>query len=255
MSTTLSPVIDPRGATRAIARTIQRLEQRFDATAANLANVGTAGHKRLIARSRGDSDGSFAAQARSAAGSLGIALSRDFSQGDLVYTDGDKSRLALQGDGFFAVEKDGELRYSRTIKVLRAADGTLTDLNGASLLGEGGPIRLPDALADFTVESDGTVKARTEGREETVGKLRIVDFPDRTALADDVGGLFSAPDTLTPSAAAGTQVVQGAYERANVDAVRELVDLIVIQRQYDAAQRALATESELRQRLTQQLSQ
>jgi flagellar basal body rod protein FlgG len=237
--------LDPRGASRAIAFTLRSLEQRYEVAAANLSNLETAGHKRLVARSPGYSAGSFAAEVARARSADLPTLVRDFSQGDVLPND-DPSELALQGDGFFAVEAGGEIRYARALRVQVDPDGTLIDGQGGRISGESGPIRLTGPLSKLQIERDGAVKS--DGVE--VGRLRVVAFVDPQALTAMPGGRFVAPDRAEVVAAQNTQVLQGARERSNTDAVSELVDLIVVQRQYEAAQRVLQNESELRQRLT-----
>jgi flagellar basal-body rod protein FlgF len=233
---------DPSGNTRALAFAIRGLEQRFEVTASNLANLETAGHKRLVARSPGYSADPFAAEVERARRDV----VRDFRQGDVIPNE-DRSDLALQGDGFFAIEVGGELRYARNARVQLDADGTLVDSRGGRLLGEAGPLRLSGPLADFQIERDGVVKSENQ----EVGRLRVVAFVDPQALEAGAGGFYRAPDDAEIVGAQGTQVIQGARERSNSDAVQELVELIVIQRHFQAAQRALAAESELRQRLNE----
>src|SRR5688572_23221155 len=129
-----STTLDPRGASRAIAFAIRGLERRYEATASNLSNLETAGHKRLVTRSPTYSADPFATEVeRARKGAPSVA--RDFRQGDLIQN-GDRSDLALQGDGFFAVEQNGELRYARSARVHLDPDGTLIDAQGARLLGE-----------------------------------------------------------------------------------------------------------------------
>jgi flagellar basal-body rod protein FlgF len=237
MSTVTS--IDPRSASRQIAASMQALERRFEVVADNLANLETPGHKRLVVSSRGSSDESDGAE-----GSGGAHLSHDFTQGDLVDT-GDLDDLALKGEGFFAVEHGDRVHYQRTAHLMRAVDGTLIDGKGARLLGEAGPIRVPSEAEKVSVAADGTVSA---GRE-AIGRLRVVTFVDPQQLVAEGGGRFAAPEGSELVAASATEVVQGYRERSNTEPVRELVEMIVVQRQYEAAQKALTTESELRQRL------
>jgi flagellar basal body rod protein FlgG len=232
--------IDPRGTASAIARTMQALERRFEVVADNLANVETPGHKRLIAVP----DGSSAESDDAEGGAGGAELTRDFTQGDLVET-GDPTDLALAGEGFFAVEVDSEVRFIRSARFIKSPDGTLVDGKGMPLLGESGPVKVPAEAVEVAVQPDGTVVAD----KEPVGRLRVVTFLDPTKLLTEGGGRFIAPDGAELVAAQSTLVQQGFRERSNTDPVRELVEMIVVQRQYEAAQRALATESELRQRL------
>ena len=235
--------IDSRGTARAIARTMQALERRFEVVADNLANVETPGHKRLIAVPDGSSDDSSGAEGGD---SGGATLSRDFTQGDLVES-GDPTDLALAGEGFFAIEVDDQVRFVRSARFIKSPDGTRGDGKGMPLLGESGPVKVPADAAEVSVQSDGTVVAD----REPVGRLRVVTFVDPTKLLTEGGGRFIAPDGGELVAAQSTLVRQGYRERSNTDPVRELVEMIVVQRQYEAAQRALATESELRQRLNE----
>jgi flagellar basal-body rod protein FlgF len=241
--------LDPRGSARAIAFALRGLQQRYEVTASNLANLETAGHKRLVARSPRYSDESFAAQLDQAQSDASPLVARDFTQGEVV-ENGDPSELALQGDGFFAVETGGELRYERGVRVSTDADGTLVDGHGGKLLGESGPVRVSSALASFQVQRDGTVKSD----DAEVGKLRVIAFVDPQKLTAEPNGRFRAPEGLEVVSAQNTEVVQRARERSNTDAVHELVELIVVQRQYEAAQRALVAESELRQHLNEAAS-
>lgn len=234
--------IDSRTAARQVASSMQALERRFEVVADNLANLETPGHKRLVVSSRGSSDESEGAEAEFG----GAVLSRDFSQGDLIDS-GDPHDLALDGEGFFAVEHDDRLHYVRGVHVVKGVDGTLFDAKGARLMGEAGPIRVPNDTAEVTVESDGTVAAD----RVPVGRLRVVTFIDPQLLVAEGSGRWQAPDGSEIVPATETTVAQGARERSNTEPVRELVEMIVVQRQYDAAQRALMTENELRQRLNE----
>ena len=235
--------IDPRATSYAITGAMKALERRFEVVADNLANVETNGHKRLIAYSIGSSDDSSAAQGTE---SIGAELERDFTQGDLIES-GDPADLALNGEGFFAVQVDADIRYVRTARLFRDPEGTLRDGKGAQLLGESGPISVPTEAVDLRVEKDGTVTADLEA----VGKLRVVTFVDPTELNAVGGGRYAASSSAELVAATATDVASGFRERSNTDPVSELVEMILIQRQYEAAQRALSTESELRRSLNE----
>jgi flagellar basal-body rod protein FlgF len=234
--------IDSRGAAHAIGFAMRGLEQRFEIVASNLANAETVGHKRLIGRAE-----SFAAEldrAKNDAAAPSMPVVRDFSQGDLIASD-DPSDLALNGPGFFAVEQDGQIKYTRALHVHADVDGTLLDERNARVMGEGGPLRLAGALSTFQFENDGTLK--TEGAD--AGRLRVVAFVDPQKLEDLPGGYWHADDKLELTGAQGTQVRQRQRENSNVSALDEMVQLITIQRQYEAAQKAMTVESDLRKKL------
>jgi len=235
--------IDPRGAPRAMAFAMRGLEKRFDVVAANLANAETAGHKRLLARSDLFTQELARATASDEKG-RDRSVVRDFSQGDLVDTD-DPMDVSIDGPGFFAVESNGQTQFARTLHLHADPDGTLVDDHGGRVLGEGGPLRLSGPITQLEVEGDGTVK----GDGSDVGRLRLVNFVEPQRLDDAPGGYWRADERLEVTGAQGAEVRQRQRERSNVDALDELVNLITIQRQYEAAQRAMATESDLRRRL------
>jgi flagellar basal body rod protein FlgG len=240
--TSTAGAIDPRGASHAIGFAMKGLEQRFEIVASNLANAETVGHKRLVGRAE-----SFAAELERAMSDDAPATApvvRDFSQGDLIASD-DPSDVALNGPGFFAVESEGQIKFTRTLHVHPDVDGTLLDGNNGRVMGEGGPLRLAGALSTFQFENDGTLK--TDGAD--AGRLRVVAFVDPQKLEDLPGGYWRAADNLEVTGAQGTQVRQRQRENSNVSALDEMVQLITIQRQYEAAQKAMTVESDLRKRL------
>jgi flagellar basal body rod protein FlgG len=237
-ATTSARSIDPRSAPRAMAFAMHGLEKRFESIASNLANAETTGHKRLIARSE-----LFTQELASAKATDGTVV-RDFTQGDLLDT-GDPMDVAIDGPGFFAVEQNGQTQFTRALHLHAEPDGTLVDEHGGRVLGEGGPLRLGSPTSKFEVQNDGTVK----GDGADVGRLRLVNFVEPQRLDDATGGYWRADDRLEVTGAQGAQVRQRQRERSNVNALDELVNLITVQRQYEAAQRALSVESELRHRL------
>ncbi len=234
--------IDPRGAPRAMAFAMHGLEKRFEVVAANLANAETAGHKRLVARSELFTQQLAQAKAGDEKGDRSVV--RDFTQGDLIDTD-DPMDVSLEGPGFFAVESGGQTQFTRVLHLHTEPDGTLVDEHGGRVLGDGGPLRVSGTITNVEVESDGTVK----GDGVDVGRLRVVNFVEPQKLDDAPGGYWHADERLEVTGAQGAQVRQRQREHSNVNALDELVNLITVQRQYEAAQRAMAVESDLRKRL------
>jgi flagellar basal body rod protein FlgG len=69
---------------------------------------------------------------------------------------------------------------------------------------------------------------------EPIGRLRIVDFADPSQLARDGSGYWHASGRLERTAHTA-MVHQGHLEESNVNAMEELVELIVVQRAYESA--------------------
>ena len=210
-------------------------EYRQDVIANNLANVDTVSFKRdlTVVRSRqtaGAEKGLPASmvlpQLDTMNGPVPGATQTDFSQGKLLQTGNDLD-LGLQGDGFFAVQVDGQTRYTRDGRLMRDSEGYLTTAaDGYRVLDDRGtPIRLPAGAVG--VDSSGTVRCA-----DVTAKLRLVDFADTTALRKAGKNLYAAPAALEeqPSQAL---VRQRYVEASGVEPMSELVDMISVQRAYD----------------------
>ena len=118
-------------------------QQNLDLIASNLANADVAGFK--------GAQLSFASL-----GELGTAVTgvtHAFDQGKLMKTGG-AFDLAIDGPGFFAVERAGEHGFTRAGSFSRAADGSLRNADGWELRG----LRIPADAAAVGVDPDGTVR-------------------------------------------------------------------------------------------------
>lgn len=156
----------------------------------------------------------------------------DWRQGPMVQT-GNPLDLALQGDGFFAVQTPKGTRYSRSMN-LRVEGGMLVDLTGNKLLStEGKNIKVGAGVVQ--VMPDGRV--RVDGEERA--QLSIVDFPKPYALHSEgsghlvpfaVGGKMPKPQPISPA----TTVASGAIEGSNVNSVEAMVQMIAFYRNYEA---------------------
>ncbi len=230
--------------------------QRQEVIANNLANADTTGFKRLMAVSRtlGDRElrvwGDRTVREGEVVGPLGLGAAvagtaTAFTQGGLRFT-GNALDLALVGDGFFAVQTaGGQERYTRDGAFLIDRDGYLVTVNGDRVVGDNGPMRpgqgKVSVAADGTVSVDGTVK----------GKLKIAAFADNGSLERTGHNLWAAPAGTTAQASKAT-VRSGYLELANVQAVREMVDLIAVMRAYEANQKVIAAHDQaLGQAVTQ----
>ena len=152
----------------------------------------------------------------------------DFSQGPLVRT-GQDLDVALQGEGFFAVQVDDEVRYTRDGRFTRDAQGYLaTATDGFRVLDDSGdPIML----------GDGPVTIDPEGRLQAGAATAV---PGITAFSDPTALRKAGSNTFVAGAAAGAtvsnaQVSQRFVEGSKVQPTRALVDMITAQRMYSAS--------------------
>jgi flagellar basal-body rod protein FlgF len=230
-----------------VGMSVSALQQQFEAISHNLANVDTNGFKRRVNgftqalqdQMKGPS------VTRELQSELKAKTSIDYSQGILKAT-GRPLDVALEGEGFFAVETATGPLYTRNGTFHTNPQGQLVDVNGRLVSGVGGPITLPNnqAILDVAISRDGTVRA---GGED-LGQLRVVTFDDVGRLLPAGESCFHAPEDLPPTESTAT-VHQGYKEGSNVSMVEELVNMISVTRLYEANIKSIKTNDQRMQYL------
>ncbi len=207
------------------------LQRQMDMVANNIANINTGGfkaeqvlyeeYKMPVAR-----HGDFRGQDRTLSYVQDWATVQDFSAGPMVQTDGPLD-VAISGDGFFAVQTAGGERYTRSGAFQINNAGTLVDLAGNPVLGNGGPIQFGPEETDIKIAADGSISS-SEGAK---GQLRIVEFADQQALTRQGDNLLGGG---TPLPATNSRVLQGFIEKSNVSGVAEMAEMIRVTRAYES---------------------
>jgi flagellar basal-body rod protein FlgF len=180
----------------------------------------------------------------------------DFAAGSIQKT-GRELDLAIQGDGFFAVQtSDGGEAYTRNGSLQLSADGVLTTSAGLTVLGDGGPISVPPD-SNLTIAKDGTVSLTTFGQSSAnvtvLGRLKLVN-PDKTGLVKGADGLFRLSGGDTADVDETVTLVSGSLEESNVSAVSTMIDMIALARQFDLSMRLLQDADSDEQRANQLLA-
>jgi len=255
---------------------------RLDAVANNLANVDTDGYKRDVAAfkafpemliRRQEDDGVYkhpfgSADAAPIIGKMGtgVELNEFYTahvQGSLKETTSDFD-FALDGKGFFAVSTPYGERYTRNGSFQLGKEGFLLTKEGYPVLGENGPISI--RANNFQVDREGRIwvnSAYPDDPEVMVGRetneweeiilldtLRIVDFELDRYLEKQGSSLYRESETSGPAfnieRGMRPGVWQGFTEASNVDPVVEMVQMIEVNRSYEANQKVIqAHESAL----------
>lgn len=200
-------------------------ERRLEVSAQNIANMTTPGYKRRTSfETLVGSDASATATDRSELGSV------DFSVGKQINTNNPYD-LAIQGGGFFAVRSDSGVVYTRRGQFQRDSSGKIETAEGYALQMQGGGDLVTKGAA-FQVLGDGAVTENSE----PLGKLEIVDFTDRQAVARNDAGMFSAADANVFRIETAS-IRQGALEASNVSTADEMVSMMGALRSAESGQR------------------
>jgi flagellar basal-body rod protein FlgG len=187
----------------------------------------------------------------------------DLQQGAFKETTSDFD-FALDGKGFFAVATPWGERYTRNGSFILGKEGYLETKEGFPILGENGPIRVK--ANNFQVDKEGRIwiNAAYEddpyvlvGRESNEWEdivlldiLKIVDFELDRYLEKQGNSLYRESETSGPAfiiePGMRPAVWQGFLEASNVDPITEMVQMIEVNRSYEANQKMIqAHESAL----------
>ena len=206
----------------------------------NLANVNVPGYRRSFLSFQEFENALTEAEQNETPVGYGTLVERqsvDFTPGVMTRT-GRPFDVAINGDGFFAIDgPDGDL-FTRNGSFHLTATGQLVTGEGYPL--QGGPIIPVDAdPSSIYIGMDGSVKAGGA----VIGQISVVSFEDNSQLKQVGQALFEAPNNARPQPSEAT-LEQGVRENSNVIAVDEMVSLVHTMRSYEAAQRVLKTIDE-----------
>ncbi len=234
------------------ATALDAAEARHRVASENLAHVHQPGHRRRILEQT-----TFAETLRrlnrtpESSSTLGTRAAEsstyvDFTSGILEQS-GRSLDLAIQGDGFFAVDGPEGPLYTRNGRFFVSSEGVLTTIDGLPVRGTGGPLTIPQGttVSSITVDRDGRLVAG----EAEIGQLELVRFESPENLQAAGASLFSDPGTATAQPA-DVQVLQGFIEGSNVTPINELISIMISSRQYEAGTRVLkAIDRSIEQRI------
>ncbi|MEY2115983.1 MULTISPECIES: flagellar basal-body rod protein FlgF [Rhodanobacter] len=173
-------------------------------------------------------------------------LGVDLREGGQIET-GRELDVAVQGAGWIAVQGvDGSEGYTRAGELRLTPDGLLTDARGNLVLGDGGPISVPQS-AQVNIGADGTVSVVPMGQgPETiaaVGRIKLVNpAADQLALGSD--GLMHLAGGATADTDPAVTLKSGVLESSNVNPAQTLVQMIQLSRQYELQIRAVRSADE-----------
>ncbi len=218
----------------------------------NLANINTPAFKQDIPILTPMGDGEVvrmegeSAVASPVIGPVGFGTYRgerllDLSQGPLEPTDNPLS-LAIGGDAFFRVQTPEGERFTRNGSFGRDAAGYLVTSHGYRVLGDAGPIQLPEG--DVTVDRDGTIWVGAT----RAARLALASFAGPEMLQRAGEGLFIGQNPQ-PVPVGQVTVYQGYREHANVDIAATLITMMTALKMYESNQKLLKMQDDTLARL------
>lgn len=212
--------------------------ERLEVVSNNLANVNTVGFKRDLAIFQARfAEAIEQGIAQPGAGSLndiggGVEFRETvttFQQGPLQET----SRLddlAIEGEGFFVVQKDGVDYLTRAGNFLRQTNGDLVTADGSKVMNdEGQAINLPPENGPYRYTLDGAVEQA--GARFNLALVKPRSLGDLAKQGDNLFRPLAATDPVEPGQ---RRVRSGALEKSAVNPTSEMMTMIETSRVFEA---------------------
>lgn len=226
------------------------LQRALEIAANNIANADTAGFKveQQLVRND-DATPPSTPGARPISYVLDWGMTRDFTQGGLEQT-GNTYDIGIEGEGFFSVQTDAGVRYTRDGRFSVDTKNQLVTKNGNPVLGNNGrPIVFDPNQPAPSIARDGTI---SQGATQ-VGRLGATRFADLKVLSKAGDNLLQAPDDAVSAPASDASLHQGMIEHSNVQPVLEITNLIEITRAYERVARMMEQSGDLSTRAIDRL--
>ncbi len=206
------------------AKGMQARMKNLDIVANNLANLNTTGFKRQLPFST----------ILDQFGNATIQQNIDFRQGDIEQTSNPLD-LAISGNGYFVVQTNNGTALTRDGSFKINNEGYLVDANGNEVMGNNGAIYLNNLNStqkkEITISNKGEIKLGSDVVDNLlIAKMNEPENAQQTSGVDFLPGAggyqIASPENYT--------VKQGYLEESNVNAIKEMEQMIQISHEYDS---------------------
>ena len=237
------------------------LRRQMDIVANNLANMNSTafkGEKMMFVEHLVKSKGGESFIPTKLSFARDVASYKDLSEGP-IKTTGNALDMAIQKEGYFVVDTPDGQQYTRNGRFRLDQEGQLVTQSGFPVLSSAGtPFFLSPEDKDIVVAKDGTLSTNNGD----LGKIKVVTFDDPQKLQKQAGGLLSSKniggggdnDAFQPNDAEKPNVIQGALESSNVNAIIEMTKMIEVNRAYDSVKKFIEKEDQRQKQMIQHLA-
>lgn len=215
-------------------------QKNLDVVADNLANADVIGFKSAQA--------TFAAIGGNAELGTASTGSRNIFTAGKLEKSGGPFDVAIDGAGFFKIERDGERGYTRAGAFARAPDGTLRNADGWQLVG----IRIPANVQRIGVAADGRVTGERDGHAAVeLGTIGLATFDAPERLRPIGSAIFAAtpgsgkPHDLAAGGERHPKISFGMLEKSNVSIIESMMAILAAQRAYEANSKGVQAADEM----------
>ncbi len=180
--------------------------------------------------------------------------------------------LGNERPSFFVVRTDKGDRLTRGGSFILDREGFLVNPDGFPLMGENGPIKV--ARHNFMIKENGEIWINQAiGNDPRAGanavsnrwenpvlldRIRVATVENPREMKKEGNGFFTDTPESGPIVPVRDRsepvIMQGYLEASNVNLVQEMVEMIEVQRQYEANQKSVTTHDQLLGRLINEVA-
>lgn len=227
------------------------LEAKQDVVTNNMANAGNNGYKadNLVVKSFDDvliqnKDKLVGNKnvtndiGRLSLGSRIDTTTTDYKQG-IIQDTGKECDFAMEGKGFFVVQRGNETLYTRDGHFRVNSQGYLVNELGDEVLGNYGGSLSPINVGNNKMQLDAYNNLHIEGGQTV--KLATADFDDYNTLEKIGDNLYRGGNA---NLNADVNIKQGALEKSNVNLINEMVNMMNVMRSFETNQKMVQVMDE-----------
>lgn len=217
-------------------------QHKMDLVSDDIANVNTIGYK-----SKQMSFRELLNTENISAGTASLVSKLSYNQGAFIESQ-NPYNLAIEGDGFFGISKNGEIMLTRNGGFTLDADNNIVDAEGYTLMID--YTINPNDWADepISIDEEGYLYQNIEGENTFLGRI-VLYYPDNldSLIPMDGGKYLSNGEILssTDSDFEFGNIKQYYLEQSNVDLIKSLTDMIITQRAYSMSSKVVETADEI----------
>ena len=220
------------------------LWKQMDIVSNNMANMNTSGFKQDEAIFT-----SYIVETKEAEGfgkvpvffTQDFGIYKDFQEGAFQET-GNQLDVAIQGDGFFAIETSQGECYTRKGQFSLDYEGKIVTKEGDVLLSMNSePFFIAPGEKEIYISESGDVSTENG----VIGRLKVVAFADNQKLKKIGNTMFENVEGNTMEVGvADIRIKQRMVEKSNVEPIVEMSKMIKLQRSYEYVQQMIDEEHE-----------
>lgn len=189
---------------------------------------------------------------KTATNGTGVRIGTNYAnnkQGNLLTT-GEKTDLAIDGKGYFAIMKsDGNVVYTRDGNLKVSTDGALTDSNGNKVyieyengIAEGSPAL---ESKDISISDNGEITMKIGDEQLRIGKIPVFTAIGDKGFIPIGNSYFTANTDANVTLSDDYSIRQGFLEASNVDPAETFTSVINTQRAFQLSSKGITVADEL----------